>query len=143
MKTNDQAEPLATKVGRFARNSSTIFFALLKLGIAIGIVLLGYWIMKQRSNCRISWAKIIGKERFCTGCSEARLDLEEDGDETEIHRTQSFVHTASGQETNICFDEDGDLINLDKEGPPFGNYKKKKMKYKEFKDCIGNKSKCG
>ena len=130
-------------MSRFTRNTSTIFFALLKLGIAAGIVMLGYWIMKQRSNCRISWAKITGKEQFCTGCSEARVDLEKDGDDTEINRTQSFVHTANGTETNICFDEDGDLVDLDNDGEPIGKYKKKIMKYKEFKDCISDKSKCG
>ena len=97
----------------------------------------------SKPNHRISWAKITGKERFCTGCSEARVELEEDGDETEIHRTQSFVHTASGHETNICFDEDGDLINLDNDGEVLGKYNKKKMKYKEFKECISDKSKCG
>ena len=142
MNTNEPSEHLATKVSRFTNNASTIVFALLKLGIAIGIVMLGYWIMKQRSNCRISWAKITGKEQFCTGCSEARVDLEEDGDETKIHRTQSFVYTINGTETNICFDEDGDLVNLDN-GDPIGKFNKKKMTYKEFKDCIRNKSKCG
>ena len=69
--------------------------------------------MSKRSNCRITWAKITGKEQFCTGCSEALVDLEEDGDETEIHRTQSFVHKIGDSETTICFDEDGDLIDLD------------------------------
>ena len=56
---------------------------------------------------------------------------------------ESFLHTINGTETNICFDEDGDLIDLDSDGEVLGKYNKKKMKYKEFKDCIGNKSKCG
>ena len=71
------------------------------------------------------------------------MDLEEDGDETEIHRTQAFVHKIGDSETTICFDEDGDLIDLDNDAEPLRRYKKKKMTYMQFKDCLENASKCG